>query len=353
MHRPATEVVRLLGVLPLLVVAGCASVPSGRIAVDRMDYGQVIAESWKRQTLLNVVRLRYLDPPVFLDVTSVINSYSLAANVSAGAVVRDNLGLDALELGGGGSWSNTPTVTYQPLMGDRFTKSLLQPVPPSAVLQLMQGGWMPELVMGTTVSSINGLRNDALGVRGDPGFHQLIEALSALQRAGGLGNRVEARKDGSAVVLVLPRESERTERQDIVRRVRELLALEPRVDEIEVVYGLSPRSGREVAIITRSMLEIIIELGTGIELPAAHVGSGRVMPRGQAGAAEVPPLVRIRAGEGVPADPYAAVPYKGEWYWIDDSDVASKRAFTFLLILFSLAETGQTSVAPLVTVPSR
>ena len=31
-----------------------------------MDYGQVIADSWKRQTLLNVVHLRYADAPVFL-----------------------------------------------------------------------------------------------------------------------------------------------------------------------------------------------------------------------------------------------------------------------------------------------
>jgi hypothetical protein len=47
------------------------------------------------------------------------------------------------------------------------------------------------------------------------------------------------------------------------------------------------------------------------------------------------------------------VPYKGHWYWIDDADVASKRIFTFLMILFSLAETGQSTAAPVVTVPSR
>ena len=62
--------------LILLTMAGCAGVPPGRITTDRMDYGQVIAESWKRQTLLNVVRLRYADAPVFLDVASVINSYT-------------------------------------------------------------------------------------------------------------------------------------------------------------------------------------------------------------------------------------------------------------------------------------
>jgi len=42
-------------------MAACANVSPERIATDRMDFGQVIAESWKRQTLLNVVRMRYGD----------------------------------------------------------------------------------------------------------------------------------------------------------------------------------------------------------------------------------------------------------------------------------------------------
>jgi hypothetical protein len=46
-------------------------------------------------------------------------------------------------------------------------------------------------------------------------------------------------------------------------------------------------------------------------------------------------------------------PYKGYWFWIEDTDIASKRTFTLLLILFSLAETGQSVTAPVVTVPSR
>jgi hypothetical protein len=35
---------------------------------------------------------------------------------------------------------------------------------------------------------------------------------------------------------------------------------------------------------------------------------------------------------------YAAVSYKGYWYWIDDSEIASKSTFKFLMILFSLAK---------------
>lgn len=42
----------------------------------------------------------------------------------------------------------------------------------------------------------------------------------------------------------------------------------------------------------------------------------------------------------------------GSW-WIDDTDILSKTQFTFLVILFSLAETGASASAPVVTVPSR
>ncbi|MEN6497160.1 MAG: hypothetical protein ABFD16_22930, partial [Thermoguttaceae bacterium] len=51
----------------VLVLAGCAGITPQKIPVDRLEYGQVVAESWKRQTLLNVVRLRYGDAPMFLD----------------------------------------------------------------------------------------------------------------------------------------------------------------------------------------------------------------------------------------------------------------------------------------------
>jgi hypothetical protein len=71
------------------------------------------------------------------------------------------------------------------------------------------------------------------------------------------------------------------------------------------------------------------------------------------GVEKAPPLVKIHSGAMPAPDAYAAIPYRGQWYWIDDADIASKRTFTFLMILFSLAETGQSAVAPIVTVPSR
>jgi hypothetical protein len=36
-----------------------------------------ISDSWKNQMLLNLVKARYAEAPVFLDIASAINSYSI------------------------------------------------------------------------------------------------------------------------------------------------------------------------------------------------------------------------------------------------------------------------------------
>jgi hypothetical protein len=199
----------ILGALALLALAGCTSVSPTRVTSDRLHYGQVVAESWKRQTLMNVVRLRYADAPMFLDVASIINSYTVGGNATAHATLPSRTDPNVLVLGGSGNGSNTPTVTYQPLLGDRFTKSLLQPIPPVAVFQLLQGGWPASLVFRTVVGSVNGLRNASAGVASDPGFDELSEALSRVQRVGSIGikGRCPTRGTGTGSTTTMSRAS--------------------------------------------------------------------------------------------------------------------------------------------------
>jgi hypothetical protein len=49
---------------------------------------------------------------------------------------------------------------------------------------------------------------------------------------------------------------------------------------------------------------------------------------------------------------FVTVNYRDSWIWIDDTDFASKRMFSFLMLLFSLTETGCQGAAPIVTVPT-
>ena len=62
----------LLVLAGALALTGCKHLGPKTVAVDRFDYSTAIADSWKQQTLLNIVKLRYMDLPVFVDVASKI-----------------------------------------------------------------------------------------------------------------------------------------------------------------------------------------------------------------------------------------------------------------------------------------
>jgi len=55
----------LFAILILPVPGGCVSVGPGTIDRDRFAYTDAISESWKRQMLLNLVKIRYADAPIF------------------------------------------------------------------------------------------------------------------------------------------------------------------------------------------------------------------------------------------------------------------------------------------------
>lgn len=55
--------VRLTLTLALsLALAGCQTIGPGSVQRDRLDYAAAIADSWKEQALLDIVKLRLLVP---------------------------------------------------------------------------------------------------------------------------------------------------------------------------------------------------------------------------------------------------------------------------------------------------
>jgi len=347
-------------ILPFLLLnlSGCASFGPPSVDRDRFDYINAVASSWKQQTLLNIVKLRYADTPVFLDVGQIISGYQLEGTVSVVGTLNSASAIgDVLSLGTAGRYTDRPTITYTPLTGANFMHVLMTPIPPPALFMLIEQGWPVDMLMQIGVQRINGISNSKSGARGqaaDPDFARLLMAFQRLQSSGALGLRVEVSKESKleGMVMTISQKNLPPKIQADRDLVRKLLGLRPDLEEFKVIYGGLSNKDDVVAIQTRSGLQILAQLGANVEAPAEHIAELRTYPSipEQRGAQSLPPLIRIHAEKSQPADAFAAVKYRDYWYWIDDRDFRSKGIFTFLMIIMTLAEKGENVQAPIVTI---
>jgi hypothetical protein len=347
-----------------LLVSGCASVGPAILARDRFDYSSAVADSWKRQTLLNIVKLRYLDSPIFLDVAQIVSGYQLQTTVSAsGTASVDPSSVPTigsfLNFGAQGSFTDRPTITYVPLTGDQYIRGIVTPLRPEQVFSAILAGWPTDVILFTAVSTLNGLGNQRLsGVAPravDPRYVRVVQLFEGLQASGAVGFRFAEGKQSSTRTIMFFRRPELSEQERReIDEVRQLLNLDPDATEFEMVFGPTPASNREIAVQTRSLLQILLEVGGHVSVPAPHIAEGRAAP-GLTEPAAAPGIRHIRIHSSPERSPYAflSVPYRDYWFWIDDRDLPSKRSFALLMMFFALADTGEKKGLPLLTIPAQ
>ncbi len=362
MGSQAMRITLLTTVLSALLITGCTTVGPDAIPRDRFDYNTAISDSWKEQTLLNIVKLRYADMPLFVEVVSVVSGYTLEGSVNLGATESSGNAVqgDFFSLGTAGKYTDRPTITYAPITGQKFNRSFMTPIPPKAVIFLLQSGWSAELILPLTVESLNGLRaRRAAGVdqrTGDPKFYRAIELFREIQKSGAVGMQIlssDARKE--TTVLFFHRENVSADLKAKMKELDSLLGLSPERQEFQITYGMLPGSDGEISLLTRSILQIMIALATEVRVPLQDVTEGRTVPgdnQGEKADPEQGRLIDIKFSKQKPDNAFTSVNYRNHWFWIDDRDFKSKRTFAFLMILFSLTETGNQEGLPLVTIPS-
>ena len=99
--------------------------------------------------LLNIVRSRYQDMPVFLTVSSVTTQFSYTSSIGIGAIGEVNPA-NYTATGGGNLnyiFSEFPTITYEPVTGETFAKHLYSKFGAVTLLAATQSGWAVDILM--------------------------------------------------------------------------------------------------------------------------------------------------------------------------------------------------------------
>jgi hypothetical protein len=289
-----------------------------------------------------------------------VTVYQLVSTVQAGGTNNPSgaTGTNFLNLGAQGQYTDRPTITYVPLTGSQFIRTLMTPIPPIRLFELVESGFPIDFSFNVSVQSINGVSNLRGGLRArpaDPEFSKLLKSLWRIQDSGAVGLSVEPDQDkkGGGLVMSFPIKEIPLEIQTERDAVKRMLRLNPTATEFRIVYGAARERDDVVAIQTRSGMQILREMSAYVQVPEEHQKEHRVFPHAMVpldGQEAPPPLIQILSSASKPADAFTRIYYNDLWFWIDNRDLRSKGTLTFLLTLMTLADTGEKAPSPLLTI---
>ncbi len=245
-----------------------------------------------------------------------------------------------------------------PTDGGKLCQEPLRPIPISTTLLLIQGGYPVDQVLRICIQGINGLDNRSGGIAAqssNPEFYELLSLLGQIQQIDGI--RIRTRFiDNRQTVTMYFEEPQTREAAKNLEKMIDLLGLEPNEREFRIVNGYLAESDREIAMMSRSMIQIMADYASYIDVPDSDIDEGRVYKADSVdGGTEIQfqPLIRVHCSDSMPDDAFIAVSYRNRWFFVDDRDIRSKRTFYFLMLMFSFTERSNNADArPVLTVPT-
>ena len=166
--------------------------------------------------------------------------------------------------------------------------------------------------------------------------------------------RVErAQNGGASTLLALPAENPAAPAASASRELRELLGMDPGRSEFSLVFGRNATAGDEIAVQSRSLLNILQIMSNQAVVPEQHVREGRASPPPSNPDSVSLPGFRILSSPDQPDASYVTVRYRDTWFYVDDTDYRSKRAFSVIMLLFTLADSSPDRATPVITIPAQ
>jgi hypothetical protein len=393
----------------LISASGCLGPKA--VHWSRLRYNEAYRDTNDEQLLINIVRLRYADSPVFIDLPNITSQFEVATRGDyLGGTGNQFPGRTSLGFGDV-SARDTPTLSFHPREGKEIAKALLTPLS-AEVFSVINAGANVEQLLLMTVNDINDVTNGVQSTIMTPRvpddnsrFRRGIELLASLRErdatelAIGTSDDPEsasdpiptrqlrgtdllsAAKDGYVFRVRNSSDSALIKREKgLLVRIRPEYVNSPEILELAQIFHIRPGLtiykikselsenvlGRRPGPLAeqdtfylnmRSVLQIMIYLSKGVSVPGDHVLSG-VAPT-TLGPDGTPfdwtritaGLFHVRVQKHRPKEAEVAVHYRGYWFYIAANDVNSRAALTVLEMFFDLEESERGAGGPLLTIP--
>jgi hypothetical protein len=349
----------VFAILTTTLLGACAQMGPQALATGRPQYNIAVQQTEAEQLLLNIVRQRYSDPVLFLDVTSISSGFSRGANTSllSSFGSGSNNGVGTL----GGNIGENPYIFYAPNTGEKFVRQMLTPLDIGTVALILQAGWSIERVLLLLGESANQLYNRSIGSEAGDRYSQFLnvaDSLRDLQRNGQLAIGLEPGADTGASALILIVAPDAAGSAPYLAVCNAMgVACDGQPLRVRQAFG-APADGKTLALATRSLFSAIYYLSRHVDAPAKDVMAGIVSPGPDMNAelsdaaSALRRLFHVHSSEHEPENASVKIHYRNAWFYIADNDQDSKTTFALLSMLITLQSGDTTGVMPLITLPS-
>jgi len=341
-------------ILMTTLLGACAQVGPQVLVAGRPQYNIAVQQTEAQQLLLNIVRQRYNDPILFLDVTSISSGFSRGASGNLLGTFGSSSAVGSL----GGNIGELPYIFYTPNTGEKFVRQMLSPTDLRTIALLLQAGWSIERVFLLLGESANRLFNRPAGGAGGEQQNEFLEvadALRDLQRNGQLIVGIEQGDEPALTLIVTPDAVSSSSYLKVCE------AIEVKCDgsplRLRQAFG-SPADGKTLALATRSLFSAIYHLSRHVDAPDSDVRAGVASPapdigsNSSASSSALRQLFHVRSSTDDPEDASVKVFYRDTWFYIADNDQDSKTTFALLSMLITLQSGDVSGAMPIVTLPT-
>jgi hypothetical protein len=351
--------VGMIWILFAMLTGACAQMGPQVLEEGRAQYNIAVQQTEAQQLLLNIVRNRYNDTILFLDITSITSGFSRGVNAGllGSFSSGDNSGIANL----GGDIRENPNVFYAPNTGEKFVRQMLTPVDLRTMALLLQAGWSIERVLLLLGESANQLYNRPLEDETNQPHEQFLrvaDSLRNLQRNRQLIVGLEpgeTESDATLVLMFTPGADESPDYQVVCEALR--VACDGAPLRLRQGFG-APTDSTTLTLATRSLFSAIYHLSRHVDAPAQDVADGFATPSddhlGSASneGAALRQLFHVRSSADEPGHAAVKIFYRDTWFYIADNDQDSKTTFALLSMLLTLKSGDTSGVMPLITIPS-